>query len=171
VCVPCVHTEPSTQEGGDNERPGTPPSPFSPWSPWATNKRSFADALRSPLDTQAPFEPPALGEAEATLAPAAPAANAQNSDGAGDGPFTFCTAFATGALPTSGKVAEAPKSVSLFGSGALAPAAQAAHAVEPSLTATQELELEGHSISMRAIAKAAPTVSACADKVAPESQD
>ena len=139
------------QDVKDEGRPCTPPSPFSPWAPWATNKRSFADALRSPLD-QPPadevVQPPTLmptAAEEATLAPTVQAAPAKADDA---GPFTFRDAFESGALRHD---PGQDVSASLFGTGLPAVQAPAAQSSAPSLTAVQELEPENHSISMRTI--------------------
>ena len=156
----------------------TPPSPYSPWAPWDASKRSFADALRSPLDAnigagdaapvvkieamatddvampsdEATLAPPTLvlpGE-EATLAPAANAAKAEVDAAVEEkGPFTFGDAFATGALPQAGASVDAAPQGSLFGAGVSAPTLPVESTT--SLIAPINLESDEHSISMRTI--------------------
>jgi hypothetical protein len=177
---------------------GTPPSPFSPWAPWATDKRSFADALRSPppplsigqrdddvaaaddIDAPAPTAPvpnlpapdmpaPAVPAAAASHASAgtsfeaAPlfsgsAAGASTGNAGNDAPLTFGAAFAAGVLRNTDTAGAA----SFFGKGLAAPRAPSV-ATSPrqgaqDLTATQVLEPDGNSISMRAAPSEAPCI-------------
>ena len=134
------------QDANGDERPPTPPAPF---SHWATNKQSFADALRSPLEVaafnQCTRDTPRDTHAEAALASAAPPPETVKAEGL----LSFMDAFAAGALPQAQE--DSARGTSSFGPGAYMPSTQSARPIEPSITAMQELQPEAHSISMRTI--------------------
>ena len=102
----------------------------------------------------APTDLPADG-AEATFAPTLAPVNTNSRAAAAaqgeQGPFTFGDAFSSGVLAAAAQSpAKAAPSPSLFGSGAALPPASGGSA-QNSLTALQELEPQGNSISMRAL--------------------
>ena len=79
------------------------------------------------------------------MAPTAPPPETDKTEGL----LTFQDAFAAGALPQAQE--DSARGTSVFGSGASVPSMQSVRSIEPSITATQDLQPEAHSISMRTI--------------------